>query len=272
MLEFETKMAAVSLKMVERRDPVKTYNKRTVAEIKLLSANIGWDTFFSGIGILNFGDVVIESPTYFSALSELLAQVPISSIKSYLKFHILSSSAPYLSKVFVDEHFNFYKKTLNGIPENEPRWKRILSVVSSTLSDPVSKKYVEKHFSKEAKDSANEMVQYIILAFKERINAAPWMQAVTKQKALDKVANFKAKIGFPDKWNDFTPLDGKLSRKNAYLSNIRIANTFVFQMDELDRINKDVDKTKWEMAPFMVNAYFHPTMNEIVFPVSTLLL
>jgi putative endopeptidase len=273
VMELETQIAAVSLKMVERRDPVKTYNKRTLAEIKTIATNIEFDTVFGGLAIANFGDIIVESPLYFEKLSTILGNTEVGLIKSYLRYHILKSAAPFISEEFEMEHFNFFKKILNGIEAMEPRWKRVLSVVSNHLSDPISQIYVEKHFSPQAKKAAFDMVQYIIegfllitVAFKEAIQQASWMQEVTKKKALEKLSKFNVKIGFPDKWKDFSPLDSKISRQSSYLANIRVASEFVYKIDELDTLNRGVDKTKWEMAPFMVNAYFHPTMNEIVFP------
>lgn len=252
--DFEVILAKHSLKMVERRDPVKTYNKKTVAELKTLSPQIDWDGFFGELGLSKLGSVVIESPAYFSELSKLVEISPIEQLKAYIKFRILTTAAPYISAPFVDEDFNFFKTILNGIPQNEPRWKRVLSQVSGSIQDPVSKMYVDKYFPPTAKKAASELVDFIILAFKESIQNAAWMEAETIEKALVKLSKFTVKIGYPDKWMDFTPLNGKISRKTSYLENIIIAHEYVFQKDVLGRVDKPVDKSKWEMAPFMVNA------------------
>lgn len=167
VMAFETEIAAVSLKMVERRDPVKTYNKRTVPELKLLAKNMDFDLIFDGIGMKDFGDLIIESPLYFEKLSNILEKTDLNIIKSYLKRVVICAAAPYLSEAFEKEHFNFYKKTLNGVQEMEPRWKRVLGVVTECVRDPVSQLYVEKHFSVEAKKAAFEMVQFIIIGLRQ---------------------------------------------------------------------------------------------------------
>lgn len=270
VLSLETKMALLFLRQVERRDTDKTYNKTTYFDLKSLAPAIQWDTIFANIGGDFSGAIIMQNLTYLTELSKLLQVTELDHIKSYLKFHILTSVAPYLSKSFVDEDFSFYQKTLSGTLENEVRWKRVITTVSNNIRDPVSKAYVERNFTPEAKKSALEMVQVIIAVFRERIPAAEWMSEATKIKALEKLDNFRVKIGYPDKWNDFTSLEGKLCRNKSYLTNLRIAKAFVYQLDNVNQFNKPVDTTQWEMPPFMVNAYYHPTRNEIVFPAAIL--
>jgi putative endopeptidase len=268
--EFEKRIAEFSLPMQERRDPVKTYNKVTTTQLKETAPAIPWDSFFEHVGLIgDFGDLVLENVAYFSKLSELLLKTNLEIIKVYLKYHFLHSCSPFLNEAFVNEHFEFTEKALKGTASIQLRWKRILSQVSENLEDDVSKLYVAKHFPPESKKAASEMVQYIIKAFEHRLKTVDWMQDETRKKGLEKLAKFGVKIGYPDKWKDYSSLQGKLSRSTSYIENMLIVREFNYNM-EMKHTNNAVDRLKWELPPFTVNAYFHPMLNEIVFPAAIL--
>jgi putative endopeptidase len=268
--DFETKLAEFSLTNLELRDPIKTYNKVTLKELHSHAPTINWARYFELLEApSSFGDLVIHNVDYFSKLSQLLVETDISVIRAYLKLHLLTGCAPYLSDRFESLHFKFFKGVLTGVESMLPRWKRVLEKTCEVLRDPVSELYVAKFFPPEAKKHAAQMVQFIIAAVEKRLKSVDWMQDETKQRGLKKLANFRVKIGYPDKWIDFTPLKGKISHSNTFVENILIANEFDKQLD-LARINKEVDREKWEIPPYMVNAYFHPMLNEIVFPAAIL--
>jgi putative endopeptidase len=254
LLDFETKLAAVSLKMVERRDPVKTYNKRTLLELSEIAPNIAWETYFKTLGTSDFGSLVIENVEYLRQVSLFVKETDMKVLRAYLHFHIISKAAPFLSEVLENENFRFYKTVLSGIPEKEPLWKRVISTVASCLDDPVSKLYVDRFFPERSKKSALEMVQYIIEQFRLSIQNAEWMSSETKVKALEKLEHFTVKIGFPDKWKDFGPLNALIVPGNSFYKNIRVASRFLYRITDLDAMNKPVDRTKWEMAPYEINA------------------
>ncbi|KAI8904791.1 metalloendopeptidase pepo [Gorgonomyces haynaldii] len=269
VFDFETKLALQSLTSVQRRDPQKTYNKFTLESLKEKTPGSEWDQYFGELGLKDFGPVIVESPDYISFVAKTIKE-DLASTKLYMKAFLTAKTSPYLPQRFLDLHFGFFKTTMAGIPENEPLWKRVVSTVSDCIRDIVSEQYVKIHFPSTAKTAALDMVNAVIEAFKQRLLDAPWMTDETKAKAMDKLNNFRVKIGYPDKWMDLSSLDGKIKKTNAYLTNIRLANSLVYRLDALESINKPVDKSKWLMPPFMVNAYFHPTMNEIVFPAAIL--
>ncbi|KAI8897144.1 endopeptidase [Globomyces pollinis-pini] len=269
VFELEKSVAHFALKREELRDPEKTYNKLSISQLKEAAPSIAWDSFFKVMNIEDPGNVIVHNVPYFQSVNGVLEKADISSLKSYLRIKALNRAAPYLHDAFVQEHFKFNETVLRGTQEIKPRWKRAIDLVSNELGDLVGKQYVEKYFSKEAKDAAVEMIQYIIKSFETRLKTSEWMQEETKKRALHKLSKFVVKVGYPDKWKDYSPLEGKISRSAPFLSNVRLSTAHVHNL-EIVQNNKPIDRSKWYMDPYMINAYFHPMRNEIVFPAAIL--
>ncbi|KAJ3275445.1 hypothetical protein HDV01_000272 [Terramyces sp. JEL0728] len=265
---LEKKIAEISLPNDQLRDPVKTYNKRSISELKTIAPSVNWDAYFTNLGIENVTDIVLHNIEYFEKLSVILTETPLATLKNYLKVHFVSSAASLLHQELVQTEFDFKSKALQGVKEILPRWKRATEW-SNMLQDLLSEIYISKHFSKESKEAAAEMVQYIIKAFGNRIEEIDWMAPETKEKARLKLSTFRVKIGYPDKWRDYSPLKGKISRTNPILKNYREVAKFNVQYEN-SYYNNPVDREKWFMPPYMVNAYYNPPGNEIVFPAAIL--
>ncbi|KAJ3271013.1 hypothetical protein HDV01_007163, partial [Terramyces sp. JEL0728] len=265
---LEKKLAEISIPREEMRDPVKNYNKRTLVELQELCPSVNWESFFVTSGIQNVDEVVIMNIGYFEKLNELIAATSLDLLKKYLKVRYLASAAPYLNNAFQIAEFEFKSQALSGIKEIQPRWKRASGWVDG-LKDLICEIYVGKHFSQEAKAAAAEMVRYIVKAFEKRIEEIDWMSAETKEKALLKLSAFRVKIGYPDKLKDYSSLEGKVVRSNYLWHNVRLVNRF--NHDHRKGFYKQpVDRDEWFMPPYMVNAYFNPLGNEIVFPAAIL--
>ena len=269
VFEFEKEIAEISLKKEDMRDPLKTYNKLTLSELKEKSPALNWSLYFSTLKLSNFGDVIVHNVEYYQKLDALVKRSDIGIIKSYLKSHLIDGFCPYLPQKFVDAHFEFHSKALQGIQELRPRWKRVCDQVSSQLRDEVGKAYVAKHFPESSKAACERMVTYIVKAFENRIKTIEWMEKETKEKALLKLSKFVPKIGYPSKWIDYSSLKNLLSRHASYVENLRKTMSINFTRD-IKEANHPTDTTKWLMAPYVVNAYFNPPCNEIVFPAAIL--
>ncbi|MES2780901.1 MAG: M13 family metallopeptidase [Bacteroidota bacterium] len=264
ILEFETALAKASMTRVERRDPDKTYNKKTIEELQSLYPNINWKGYFEQTGLAkkNATTFIVGQPLFFEELNKRLGTTSIFTLRSYLKWKTISASSSYLSKRFAQESFYFYSTILNGTKEQKPRWKLTVNQANNLIGELVAQEYVKVAFSEESKRRLNEMVDNLREAFKARIQNLDWMSAETKTKALEKLASFNRKIGYPDKWTDYTKLDIK---NDSYLENYFRSNTFDFD-ENVNRLGKPIDKAEWNMLPQTVNAYYSPLMNEIVFP------
>lgn len=264
ILEFETALAKASMTRVERRDPDKTYNKKTIEELKASYPYINWTGYFQQTGLAkkNPTSVIVGQPLFFEELNRRMSSTSIFTLRSYLKWKAISASSAYMSNSFAQESFHFYSTILTGTTEQKPRWKRTVNQANNLIGELVAQEYVKVAFSEESKRRLNEMVDNLREAFKARIQNLDWMSAETKTKALEKLASFNRKIGYPDKWTDFSRLDIK---NDSYLENYFRSNTFEFD-DNIDRLGKPIDKAKWNMLPQTVNAYYSPLMNEIVFP------
>ena len=264
ILEFETALAKASMTRVERRDPDKTYNKKTTQELETLYPNINWKGYFEQTGLAkkNVSTFIVGQPLFFEELNKRMGTTSIFTLRNYLKWKAVSSSSSYMSSRFADESFRFYSTILTGTKEQKPRWKRTVNQANNLIGELVAQEYVKVAFSEESKKRLNEMVDNLREAFKIRIQNLDWMSAETKTKALEKLASFNRKIGYPDKWTDFTKLEIK---NDSYLENYFRSNTFEFD-DNVDRLGKPIDKAEWGMLPQTVNAYYSPLMNEIVFP------
>jgi len=268
ILALETAIASHHFDAVKDRDATLTYNKMNRAEVTALMPAFDFDLYLSAgeIPAIVLDSVIVQQPPFFAGLSTILSTFDRDSWVAWLKWNIISGSAPYLSSDLVNQNFDFYGKTLSGTPELRERWKRAVSIVEGSLGEAVGKVYVEQHFPLEAKARMEALVANLIEAYRISINAIDWMSDETKQKALEKLGKFTPKIGYPNKWRDYSALQTDSSDLFA-----NIGHVTKFQRDfELAKIGKAVDRDEWHMTPQTVNAYYNPVMNEIVFPAAIL--
>jgi putative endopeptidase len=267
ILALETSIAQVQWTRVENRDPIKTYNKRTFAELPQVMAAYDWRSFLRGTGIDGRTDwLIVNQPSYFVSLSKIMSSTPLPVWKAYFKWRVLSASSPYLSKQFVDERFAFNGTVLRDVPENQPRWKRGINLIDGSLGEALGKRYVEKYFPPENKARMQVLVHNVLEAYRRDIELLDWMSADTKVGAQLKLAKVSPKIGYPDHWRDYSTL--RIERGDLYGNVIR-ATEFDYWR-QIDKLGKPVDRTEWNMTPQTVNAYYNPTKNEIVFPAAIL--
>ncbi len=266
ILNFETRLAKASLTRLERRNPQLSYNKMSVSQLVNESPAFDWKLYFSGIGLTDLTDLNVGQPLFFSEISSMLTDEPIENWKAYLKWSLINSSAPYLSSNFVNSNFDFYGKYLSGRKTIQPRWKRIIQIEDYALGEAIGQLFVEKYFPPEAKTRMLELVGNLKLALSERIQNLDWMSDVTKNEAQDKLTKINVKIGYPDKWRDYS---GLMVEKDSYFNNVQHAMKFNFEY-MLSKIGKPVDPDEWGMTPQTVNAYYSPSRNEIVFPAGIL--
>jgi putative endopeptidase len=248
------------------RDPVKNYNKMSFESLKGIAPDIDWNVYFGELGIKAPDEFDINQPEFIKEVSKMIKEIPVSGWKPYLKWNVIRASAPYLSSAFVKESFEFNSKFMYGAKVLRPRWKRIMGAEDNALGELVGQLYIEKTFPPEAKERAGKIVGSLIMAIKERINNLDWMGEETKKAALVKLATLNVKIGYPDKWKDYSKV--KITR-DSYFDNDVNASEFLTTYN-LAKIGKSVDKTEWEMYPQTVNAYYNPVRNEIVFPAAIL--
>jgi putative endopeptidase len=266
IVALETRLAQASWTRVERRDREKNYNKMTRAELAALAPGVDFGLAFATIGADRVEKVIVGQPTFFPALAKAMDEVPLADWKAWLAWNAVDRAAPMLSKAFVDESFAFRGTVLSGTPENRPRWKRGVAMVEASLGEAVGKVYVERHFPPAAKQRMDGLVKNLVEAYRQSIDGLDWMSAETKVKARAKLAKFTPKIGYPTQWRDYSKLEVK--RGDAFGNALR-ATAFEFQRN-LDKLGKPIDRTEWFMTPQTVNAYYNPTMNEIVFPAAIL--
>jgi putative endopeptidase len=266
IMVMETTLAQSSRTRVELRDPEKNYNKMKVADLQKLTPQFKWSDYFGEIKLTNPGDVDVGQPDFFKAANKVFANTSIDDWKEYFRWHLIHSTATELSSDFVNENFDFYLKTLTGAQELKPRWKRVVSETDGAIGEALGKLYVADHFPPEAKERALEMVDNLREALADRIRSVDWMDQSTKDQALKKLAAFNVKIGYPDKWRDYSTLT--IDRGPYVMNAIRAS---VFEVDrELKKVGKPVDRSEWGMTPPTVNAYYNPQLNEIVFPAGIL--
>ena len=266
ILALETQLAEASMDNVERRDPEKTYNKFSLQALNNHTPHYDWPAYFQQLGVGAPDSVIVGQPDFLKKVDQIIAGNELSSIKNYLKWNVINEAAAYLNHEVVNRNFEFYGKVLQGTEEMRPRWKRALSSTNNAVGFAVGKLYVDEVFPPEAKEKAEEMVEYIKKAFSQRIDNLEWMSAETKEKAQEKLSKFNVKIGYPDKWETYEALE---VGKSSYLENVVAANIFEVQ-DNLSKLGKPVDPEEWFMSPQTVNAYYSPTFNEIVFPAGIL--
>ncbi len=267
ILKLETAMATLQWTRVANRDPEKTYNKVMLADLHKLMPGYGWPKYLEGSGLSGKTSyVIIQQPSYFSGLDKLLSDTPLTVWKSYFKWHQLAAAAPYLPKAFVDERFAFTGTTLRGIPENRPRWKRGLSLVDDAMGEATGRLYVAKYFPPESKSRMERLVGNLLEAYRRDIQTLDWMSPETKVGAQAKLAKLSTKIGYPNRWRDYSSL--AIVRDDLW-GNVTRGDEFEYRRD-LNKLGKPIDRDEWLMTPQTVNAYYNPVMNEIVFPAAIL--
>lgn len=269
ILVFETKLAEPKLDKVERRDARKTYNPKSVAELQQILPALNWNKYFEGIGAGKLDTVIVSQPKYMETLQSIFKENSIEDWKAYLKWTIFNDAAGTLSMEIERANWDFYSKTLGGAQEQRPLNERALSTVNRTLGEALGKLYVEKHFPAEAKIKAQEMIANIIKAYEVRIGNLSWMSEDTKKKAVEKLGTTVVKVGYPDTWKDYSDLEIKKAGETSYFENMMSASKWN-TAENLAKLGKPVDKSEWYMAPQVVNAYYNPSYNEIVFPAAIL--
>ncbi|MEN5259911.1 M13 family metallopeptidase [Stenotrophomonas hibiscicola] len=266
VMAFETRLAKASMSRIEMRDPAKRYNPLSAAEADRLTPNFSWTALFDTLKVPAAQKFSLAQPGFFGEMDKMLADVPASTWQAYLRFHTIDDAAPYLSSQFEKANFEFYGTTLRGQKEMQPRWKRVLESVNGGMGEALGQLYVDAVFPAESKVAMQHLVENLSQALKARLEQLPWMGEETKKKALEKWASFTPKIGYPDKWRDWSGLQ---TNGDSYLGNMQAARAFNYRY-MLDKIGKPVDKTEWGMTPQTVNAYYNATKNEIVFPAAIL--
>lgn len=270
VLAIETKMAEPRLTRVERRDSRLTYNPMTIADLQKLAPVVDWNAYITANGLKNVDKVIVSQPKYIKSLNEILTTKNIADVKAYLKWTLVNSSASLLSTDMETANWEFYSKTLEGAKEQRPVEERALAVVNRTVGEALGQLYVEKKFPAEAKAKAQAMIKNVLTAFGERIKALPWMAEETKKGALEKLSTTTVKIGYPDKWEDYSKMTIKsVADGGNYFENMKNVEKWEVAKNMAD-FGKPVDKSRWGMAPQTVNAYFNPLYNEIVFPAAIL--
>jgi predicted metalloendopeptidase len=267
IVDFETAIAKVQWTKVELRDPVKAYNKVNLADLNTVAPGFDWKTWLDASGLTGKATyVIVGQPTYLKAFMQVANDTPIETWKAYLAMHLVDSYGSYLSKGFVDERFEFYGKTLSGVKEMEPRWKRGVGAVERAEGEPLGKLYVAQYFPPERKARMEALVKNLLAAYKESINHLDWMSPATKKEAQAKLAKFSPKIGYPSKWKDYSSL---VVAKDDLVGNVMRARVWAADY-EINKLGKPIDRTEWGMTPQTINAYYNPEMNEIVFPAAIL--
>ena len=267
VVNVETRLAQIQWTKVELRDPVKAYNKYDLAKLKELMPSFDYDSWLEGVLLTGkVKDVNVGQPTYFQALDKVLAEVSLEDWKAYMNYRLLATFAPELSKAYVDENFSFYGTTLSGATEQRPRWKRAVSLTEGTMGEAVGKLYVGKYFSPEAKERMEKLVKNLLQAFNLSIDHLEWMSPATRKEAHAKLSKFTTKIGYPNKWRDYSALEVK---RDDLVGNVMRASDFEHHRN-INKLGKAIDRDEWLMPPQAINAYYNPEMNEIVFPAAIL--
>jgi predicted metalloendopeptidase len=267
ILKLETALAARQWTRVQNRDPVKTYNKYAITDLEHLTPGFDWRPYLSVSRFSGKIDyLIVQQPSYLKSLDHIIAGTPIAIWRSYFRWQALDSAAPYLSKPFVDEEFAFAGSVVRGIPQNRPRWKRGLSLLNGALGESLGKLYVEKYFPPHYKERMQSLVHELIVAYGRDIDRLDWMSEATRRGAHEKLANLVTKIGYPDRWRDYSALT---IEPDDLWGNVVRSTEFEFQRD-VAKLGKPIDRQEWLMTPQTVNAYYNPLMNEIVFPAAIL--
>ena len=267
IVALETELAKVQWTKVENRDPVKTYNKVELAKMAEVAPGYDWKSYLDSAGISSkAGYVIVSQPSYLKGFADVANKTSLESWKAYLQMHLISAYANFLSKPFVDTRFAFYGTTLSGVTEMQPRWKRAVGAVEASQGESLGKLYVEKHFPAERKVRMEAMVKNLLAAYKQSIDTLDWMSPETKKEAQAKLAKFTPKIGYPNRWKDYS---GLVVARDDLVGNVMRSRTLESNR-ELNKLGKPIDREEWGMTPQTINAYYNPEMNEIVFPASIL--
>ena len=270
ILALETEMSKPRLDRVERRDRRKSYNPMTLAELSKLTPSINWNTYFTKIGLTKVDTVIVSQPKYMTALETIFKENKVADWKAYMRWSLLNRASSQLSTTIENANFDFYGKTLTGAVKQRPRDENALQTINGTMGEALGKLYVEKKFPAEAKAKAEKMIKNIFLAFENRINNLSWMSAETKVSAVAKLHKSRIKIGYPDKWKDYSALTIQSPKEGGtYFDNVKNMAQWRFN-ENIAELTKPVDKDKWGMSPQTVNAYYNPSNNEIVFPAAIL--
>jgi endothelin-converting enzyme len=265
IMALETRLAQAHWTRVENRDAEKTYNKFDIAAANRLSPGFNWSEFFAGAES-DARELVIAQPSYVTALGKAVTELPLEDWKLYMKYKLIDEYAPYLSNAYADLHFELHQRTLKGVQENQPRWKRAVDTIDMSVGDIAGRLYVAEHFTPEAKRRMDELVANLLKAYRISIDQLDWMSPATKTAAQAKLAKFTVKIGYPDKWKDYSALT---IDKDDLVGNL-LRSAIVEHNRGIAKLGKPVDRTEWLMTPQTVNAYYYPPMNDIVFPAAIL--
>ncbi|TWU02415.1 M13 family metallopeptidase [Stieleria varia] len=266
ILELETQIAQIQWTKTQNRDPKATYNPHTAAEVDQMLGSLNWLRLAEQSNVGGRDKYVVRQPSFFTDMAKIFEETPLQTWKDYLTFHVLDDYASGLTETIEKRHFDFHETAISGIAEQQPMWKRGVDVTGEVLGELVGQLYVEKHFKPEAKQRMTELVDNLKRAFADRIRTRDWMGDGTKMQALEKLSKFNTKIGYPDEWKDYS----KLQIDDGTLADHLIASAeFEYQRD-VDRLGEPVDRNEWHMTPQTINAYYSPTMNEIVFPAAIL--
>ena len=268
VMKIETALADKSFSATEQRNPAANYHKMTMEELKAQFPGIDWENYFSILGINGLKELSVSQLEPIQEVARIVNEEPVENLIAYLQWHLLDGSANELSDTFADESFDFYGRTLSGRKEQQPRWKRAVGVVNGVLGEAVGQMYVEKYFPAEAKERMLTLVKNLQVALGQRIDAQDWMSDDTKKRAHEKLNSFIVKVGYPDKWKDYTGL--VIDPAKTYSENLMAANEFFWNDMIARKYGKPVDNTEWHMTPQTVNAYYNPTTNEICFPAGIL--
>ncbi|HZY24625.1 MAG TPA: M13 family metallopeptidase, partial [Bacteroidales bacterium] len=266
VMSMETQLAKASFTNVENQDPQKTYNKFDIEGLNKLSQNIKWTAYFASTGYSDLKEINIYQPGFFKELGNMMKSVSVNDWKTFLRWHLINSTASYLSKDFENQKFDFYYTTLSGQEKMEPRWKLVLDETSGSLGEAIGQLYVEKFFPPVAKERMTALVMNLKTSLKQRIENLAWMGPQTKQEALAKLDNMRVKVGYPNKWRDYSGLE---ITPDSYVMNVLNSQAFEFRY-MMNKVGKPVDREAWGMTPQTVNAGYYPNKNEIVFPAGIL--
>jgi putative endopeptidase len=266
IMALETRIAGSHMKKEETRETARLYNKYAINDLPKLAPDYNWNNLLSKAGIKNTDSIVVTQVQYVKDLNGIVKSTPLDTWKDYLKWTLINGSSTSLTTALDKQNFEFYSKTLYGTPEQQPQWKRGVELINGSLGEMVGEVYVKKHFKPEAKERMSQLVDNLLKAYEESIKTLDWMSEDTKKEALKKVRSFTPKIGYPDKWKDYSAL--KVVKGDLY-GNVQRSTEFEYNR-ELAKLGKKVDRDEWGMTPQTVNAYYNPTLNEIVFPAAIL--
>lgn len=266
VLEIETALAKASLSRVDRRDPYKLFHKVDAKGLRALTPSFDWTPYLASAGLAKLNTFNVTEPEFFKAMEALIKAGDLESIKTYLRWGVVHASAPHLTRAFVQEDFNFFSKSLRGVPEMKPRWKRCVSLVDNQLGEALGQEFVSRAFSAELKKKTLHMTRQIEAAMEADLKSLPWMSDATKKRALEKLHTTVNKIGYPDQWRNYSKL---IVNRGDYFGNVQRGNLFEAKRD-IGKIGKPLDRKEWAMTPPTVNAYYNPQMNDINFPAGVL--